>query len=128
MPVRLHAGDQVGRYRVAREEFVQGGQACGHYVEDGQGKPRFLKMFMEPTALDPAAASFQARQRALGERLRDIPIFVLQDLEFFEHEGTFYKVSELMTGSTLEDRLADPAEWPAEDRLRVAAMLAYTVS
>lgn len=128
MPVSLRQGDKVHRYRVCRDEFIQGGQARGHYVEDDQGRPRFLKMFMEPTARDPGAASFLARQQALGERLRRIPLFVLQDLEVFEHEGIFYKVSELMTGVTLEDRLARLSDWPLEDCLRVAAMLAHTVS
>lgn len=138
MPKPLRLGDSItgkkGAYLVVSSESFDGGQAKGYYVEDQAGKKLFLKMFMEPTALSENAMEFVARQEALITRLEPIPDFVCRDVEFFEHGRVFYKVSERVHGTTLQQKLdnagsSDDREyWSQEDRRVNSSVFAYALS
>lgn len=135
MPV-LYAPGTVLNSPLGKEYTIlkagpRGGQATCFYVQDQNGVELFMKMFTEVTALSPEAAEFVERQAHLLRILHETSDFVCVDLDFFMKDGCFCKVSELMTGDTLEDRLdraADGHTWGQEDRLLNASVLAFTVA
>jgi serine/threonine protein kinase len=139
MPIALKENDvvagKIGTYRVVDGDPKIGGQARGYLVENVEdGKPLFLKMFTEPTALSEDAEEFRQRQATLVQRLEAIPDFVCRDIEFFEARRTFYKVSERIQGETLQEKLdkASAASsrdfWSQDDRQINSAVISYALS
>ena len=140
MPIMPQNGDTIcgkkGKYRILAGDNAEfkGGQSQGYLVQNETGEKLFLKMFLDRTIESPEAKQFEEHQKVLMKKLAKVPGFVCQDVEFFQVDGTFYKVSEFMQGTTLQDRLdqaeqsSNPDYWSLADRQTNSKILAFTIS
>src|SRR3954465_3709449 len=110
----LEAGSSIGEYKLVRR-LGRGATGLVYQALDPEGKPVALKVMLAEVAADD-----DARARVLREANALIPLRhrnLVTTIAGGIHDGAPYLVMELLTGSTLRDRLRSP------DRPSISASL-----
>jgi len=115
------AGQILGHYRVL-EQIGAGGMGVVYRARDERLERDVALKVLLPGTLTDACARARFRREALAlSRLNHPHIATVHD--FDSHEGTDFLVTELVSGSTLDERLS-AAPLPEEDVVRIGLQLA----
>jgi serine/threonine protein kinase len=120
-------------YKIERM-LNSGAEGVPGIARNATGKRVFLKFIQRETPASDRLQKFAFRewQLELGRKLREIPSFVSETIEFFEQSHHYWRADQFVDGQSLDKRLEaaehDLSAYPHEERQRDAKVLAYTLS
>src|ERR1700719_3508274 len=118
----MAAGTKLGSYEVVAQ-IGAGGMGEVYQAHDTKlGRDVAIKVLPEAVAHDPERLSRFQREAKMLAALNHPTIATIHGLE--QSDGTSYLVMELVSGETLQQRLARKGRLPIEDALGVCRQIA----